>query len=319
MQSDLPKVAHEVCGRPMLDYVLDACRGADVERILVVVGHRKDVLLDLYADQDDLVWVEQCERKGTGHAVMMCENALAGFTGNVAVVAGDMPLVRPETMRMLFEKHEGSGDAVTLGTVMLDDPTGYGRIVRDGSGALRGIVEHADCTAEQLRIREVNPSYYCFEREKLRFALERIDCKNAKGEYYITDALKVLIDAGYRADALEALQPDEATGINLRRDLALVARMMQERIQDSIMAAGVTIVDPRTTWIESGAVIGRETVIEPFTFIGGGARIGASCRVGPFARVESGQTIEAGSTVAGLSAEERESAVRGLRLGAAGG
>ena len=297
MKSELPKVAHEVCGRPMLAYVLDACRGAEVSRIIVVYGHRKEVLEQAFAGEDDLIWVEQAERKGTGHAVMMCEQALDGHEGNVAVVAGDMPLVRPETMKLLFEKHEQSAAAVTLGTTVLDEPTGYGRIRRDERGELRGIVEHADCTPEQLAIREVNPSYYCFDRELLQFALQRIDCDNAKGEYYITDALHVLIQAGHRAVALEALRPEEATGINSRGDLAAVGRLMQDRMQETLMAEGVTIIDPASTWIDSGAVIERDTVLLPFSYIEGGARIGRSCRIGPFAHVRSGDVVEAGSSV----------------------
>ncbi|UCG33858.1 MAG: bifunctional N-acetylglucosamine-1-phosphate uridyltransferase/glucosamine-1-phosphate acetyltransferase, partial [Phycisphaerales bacterium] len=258
MMTDRPKVLHEVCGRPMLSYILDACRANGVGRILVVVGYQKERLIDHYVGQNDLVWVEQGEQLGTGHAVQVCQDALADFEGTVLVVAGDMPLVRPETMTRLLEAHESFGAAATIATTILDDPTGYGRIVRDAEGRLLAIVEHRDCTAEQLNIRECNPSYYAFDKASLFDALARTDNENAKGEYYITDAVRILNESGRQVQALEAINADEATGINSRQDLALVSRMMQDRIQAEFMERGVTIVDPASTWIDARAQIAKD-------------------------------------------------------------
>jgi bifunctional UDP-N-acetylglucosamine pyrophosphorylase/glucosamine-1-phosphate N-acetyltransferase len=314
MRTDKPKVLHEVCGRPMLSYILDACRAGGASRILVVVGYQKQQLIDHYAGQDELLWIEQREQKGTGHAVMVCEEALSDFEGTVIVIAGDMPLIRAETMQRLLEAHEGSGAAATIATTVLEDPTGYGRIVRDRTGKLLGIVEHRDCTAEQLKIKECNPSYYAFDKARLFEALSKTDNQNAKGEYYITDAVRVLVESGLHVDALEAISADEATGINSRRDLAVVGRMMQDRIQGELMDGGVTIVDPTNTWIDARAEIAPDAVIMPFCVIEGSARIGPGCRVGPFAHLRNGEVLEAedrsekagGSEPGGMDATARE-------------
>lgn len=295
MKTDWPKVLHKICGRPMLDYVLGACRANGMGRILVVVGYGMEEIVEAYSGQNDLTWVEQNEQKGTGHAAMVCEPALKDFDGTVAVIAGDMPLVRPETLSRLLEAHENGGDAVTMATTMLDDPSGYGRILRDKEGQLAGIVEHRDCTPQQLGIRECNPSYYCFQKRDLFEALSRIDNNNAKREYYITDAIQVLIKSGRKATAPEAIDAQEATGINSRRDLATVGRILQERIQDEHMERGVTVVDPQNTWIEWGVEIEADAIIEPFTFIEKSVKIGRGCRVGPFAYVRGGTVLEAGA------------------------
>ena len=239
--------------------------------------------------------------RGRAHDVTV--DALRDFEGTLAVIAGDMPLVRPDTMTQLLDTHESSGAAATIATTVLEDPTSYGRIIRDANGRLAGIVEHRDCTPEQLEIHECNPSYYCFEKSDLFYALARIDNNNAKGEYYITDAVSVLIQAGKIASALEAISADEATGINSRRDLATVGRMMQDRIQAEHMENGVTLVDPNTTWIEAGAQIEPDTVILPFTFIEGSVTIGRHCRVGPFAHVRKGTVLHAGASADADSAD----------------
>jgi bifunctional UDP-N-acetylglucosamine pyrophosphorylase/glucosamine-1-phosphate N-acetyltransferase len=313
MNTDRPKVLHEICGRPMLDYILDACRANRIDRILIVVGYQKDQLIAAYSDQSDLTWVEQAEQNGTGHAAMVCEDALRDFEGTLAVIAGDMPLVRPATMTQLLDTHESAGAAATIATTVLEDPTSYGRIIRDANGQLAGIVEHRDCTPEQLEIHECNPSYYCFEKSDLFYALARIDNNNAKGEYYITDAVSVLIQAGKNAGALEAISADEATGINSRRDLATVGRMMQDRIQAEHMENGVTLVDPATTWIEAGACIEPDTVILPFTFIEGSVTIGRHCRVGPFAHVRKGTVLQAGASA---NADAADASCRPVSRGA---
>lgn len=292
MVTDMPKVLHEVCGRPMLAYVIDACRAAGVERIICVVGYRKDDIIKAFSGEAGVSFVEQKEQKGTGHAAMVCREALADFSGNVMVIAGDMPLVRSETLKLLVDTHGQQNSAVTLATAVLDDPTGYGRIVRDKYGNLEGIVEHSDCTPEQLTIKEINPSYYCFDGKLLFSALDKIQPNNVKGEYYITDALKILIRGGHRALAITAVAAEDAMGVNSRLELAEVGRLMQNRIQRKLMLSGVTIVDPPNTWIDVRAEIGQDTVILPFTYIHGRVHIGRRCSVGPFAYLRDGTRLE---------------------------
>ncbi len=301
MNSDRPKVLHEVCGRPMLSYVLEACRAAGIGPIHVVIGHRAELVRAAFDRDRDLRWIEQTERKGTGHAVLCCEAALAAFDGKVVVIAGDMPLVRTETIEALLSEHRRSGDPLTLATSILPDPDGYGRIVRDAQGRLQRIVEQRDCTPEQLALNEVNPSYYCFDKRALFAALHKIKPNPLKGEYYLTDTVQILLADGQRVGAIAAVPAEEATGINSREALALVGRIMQARIQRQWMAAGVTLVDPGSTWIQQGAEIGRDTVVYPFTYIAEGASVGRSCRVGPFACLMAGDQVGDGEAVGGYA------------------
>jgi len=294
MKSDLPKVLHEVCGRPMLHFVLSACRVAGIDRLVVVVGHRKDEVIQRFRNERDIVWVEQTERKGTGHAVGCCRSALEGFEGSIIVIAGDMPLVRRSTLAGLHESRMARGDAATLATTVLDNPTGYGRIVRGADDAIEAIVEDADCSPEQRSIREVNPSYYCFDAGLLFGTLERVEPAGPKGEYYITEAVRLLRTAGHGVSATITVPPEDATGINSRVDLATVGRLMQDRLQRVLLDDGVTIVDPDNTWIEAEAVVGRDTTILPFSFIGAGAMVGRGCRIGPFGYVAPGDQIADG-------------------------
>lgn len=292
MVTDLPKVLHEVCGRPMLAYVLGACRDVGINDVFVVVGYRKEeVVATLGEEYPEVTWVEQEDQKGTGHAVMCCRKALGSFDGNLMIIAGDMPLIRRQTLELLIEKHESENSVATLATAELPDPTGYGRIVRDAYGNLQGIVEHADCDREQLAIREINPSYYCFDCRHLLEALDAIKPDNVKGEYYLTDALHILIRKGYRAAAVTAVAPEEAMGVNSRQQLAEISRLMQNRVQETLMNSGVSIVDPANTWIDARADIGQDTVIYPFTYIHGKVIIGRRCSIGPFAYLREGTTI----------------------------
>lgn len=298
MKTEQSKVLHEVCGRPMLEYVLDACRDAGIDEMIVVVGYAKDQVIERYGDHDDVVFVEQAEQKGTGHAVICAKQHLQDFDGQTIILCGDTPLLRTETIKTLIEKHEAEKSAVTLATTILDDPKGYGRIVRDEYGNLQGIVEENDCTDGQKKIQEINPAYYCFDTPVLIEALGQIKNDNAKGEYYLTDALHIAIAAGHKAVAVTALAAEDAMGVNTRMQLSIASKIMQGRIQEWFMDNGVTIVDPANTWIDSRAVIGKDTVVEPFTYIHGKVTIGKNCRIGPFAHlhdeVEIGDNIKTG-------------------------
>jgi bifunctional UDP-N-acetylglucosamine pyrophosphorylase / glucosamine-1-phosphate N-acetyltransferase len=307
MITDLPKVLHEVCGRPMLAYVLDACREVHIKDVFVVVGYQKDqVLASLGRDYPEVIWIEQKEQKGTGHAVMCCREYIKDFAGNLVIIAGDMPLIRPKTLELLITKHEEENSAATLATAELEDPTGYGRIVRDTYGNLQGIIEHADCSEEQLKIREINPSYYCFDCQLLLNAIDKIRPDNVKGEYYLTDALHILIRSKYRAAAVTAVAPEEAMGVNSRQQLAQISRLMQNRVQEELMNSGVSIVDPDNTWIDARARIGQDTVVHPFTYIHGNVEIGRRCSIGPFAYLREGTQVQ-DDVVIGVFAEIKNS------------
>lgn len=301
LKTALPKVLHEICGRPMLAYVLEACRAAGVTDCLVVVGHEKQMVMQTFADDDAITWVAQDEQLGTGHAVMCCREQLADRYDRVLILCGDGPLIRPETIRTLLATHAEQAAAATLATSTIPDPTGYGRIVRDAAGRLQGIVEHRDCTPDQLAIGEVNPSYYCYETADLLAALDRIDNHNAKREYYLTDTLGLLINAGKTVAAIAAVPPEDIFSINSRADLALVSRVMRDRVNARWMNDGVTIIDPQTTWIDTRATIGPDTTIHPFTVVSGAARIGSGCKLGPFVELPAGAVIADGATVAGCA------------------
>jgi len=309
MNTMLPKVLHEVCGRPMLAYVLDACRQAGVGRIVVVVGYGKEQIIERYREDGNIVFVEQAEQRGTGHAVMCCREQLEGFEGQVLILYGDAPLIRGRTLATLLAKHEQEKSAATLATSVLEDPHGYGRILRDAYGNIQGIVEENDCTESQRAIREVNPGYYCFESGPLLAALERIEPNNVKNEYYLTDALHLIIAQGRKVVAITAVPPEDCMGVNNRMQLSHVSKIMQERIQSRLMDNGVTIVDPPNTWIDVRAEIGQDTVIEPFTYIHGRVRIGRNCRIGPFAYLRDQAVLE-DDVVLGVFTEVKSSTLR---------
>lgn len=297
MNTRMPKVLHEVCGRPMLEWVLDACRSAGVQRHIVVVGYGKDQIIERFAGQSDVEFVEQAEQKGTGHAVMCCREQLEGFSGQTLILCGDAPLIRTETVKVLLEKHLQEKSAVTLATAVMSDPAGYGRIVRDGYGNIQGIIEHNDCSEEQRTIREINPGYFCFQTPLLLKTLDKITPNNVKNEYYLTDALHILLAGGHKATAVTAVAEEDAMGVNNRMQLSVVGKIMQQRIQERLMNEGVTIADPPNTWIDARAKIGQDTVIEPFTCIRGAVFVGANCRIGPFAYLHEGASIPDGTEV----------------------
>lgn len=306
MNTTLPKVLHEVCGRPMLSYVLDACRQADMAKIYIVVGFGNEQIRKSFGRPKDVVWVHQKQQKGTAHALLCCKKHLKDFEGDTLILCGDGPLVRSATLKTLIEKHQAGHPAATLATAILDDPTGYGRIIRDETGNIRGIVEETDCTSEQRAIKETNPSCYLFNNKILFESLEKVKPDNAKNEYYLTDTISNIIKTGHNVLAFTIVRPDEAKGINSRIQLSEANKIMQRRIQQDLMENGVTIVDPDNTWIDIRAKIGRDTVIEPFTYIHGEVKIGKHCRVGPFAYLRQGTVIE-NDVVLGVFSEVKNS------------
>jgi bifunctional UDP-N-acetylglucosamine pyrophosphorylase/glucosamine-1-phosphate N-acetyltransferase len=239
MSTKLPKVLLKVCGRPMLAYVLDACRGVGVKKIYVVVGFGAEQVKKKFESADDIVWVRQDEQKGTAHAVLCCREYLDGFDGQTLVLCGDGPLIRADTLRTILKKHEAENAAATLATAILDDPTGYGRVCRDADGNITAIVEHNDCTSEQRQIKEVNPSYYVFDNRILFEAVAKVKPDNVKKEYYLTDAISIIIAAGHEVAAVVALRSEEAMSANTRAQLRQISRIMQERLSDNVEQAKV--------------------------------------------------------------------------------
>ena len=294
MKSEKAKVLHEVCGQPMIRYVVDAARGAGAKTIVVVVGYAADQIRDYLCDEPDILFATQTEQLGTGHAVKICRSLLAGYQGPVLVLVGDEPLLRPQPLADLLERRHHDQAACLLGTAVLDDPMGFGRILRDSAGRFLRIVEERDCTPEECALREVNPSCYVFELPGLWDALDQIGTSNSQGEYYLTDAPEHLKSMGRKVVALNVLRPDDVLGVNTRQHLAQAAAIMQSRIQDHWMTEGVSIVDPRNTHIDGRASIGRDTIIYPFTVISGTVKIGSECRVGPFSHLRDGTVLDDG-------------------------
>lgn len=222
MKSELPKVLVPVCGRPMVRYVIDALRAAGVARIVVVVGHRAELVREELRGEEGVEFADQTEQLGTGHAVMMCRSQLSGHNGPVVVVAGDAPMLQAASVKSLLAAFAQEPTACLLGTVRKEDPTGLGRITRDADGRFTGIVEEKDATPEQRTIREINPSTYVFDAPRLLATLDQLQDDNAQGEYYITDCPTILLAEGHHVDAINALQPCEALSINSVDDLAAV-------------------------------------------------------------------------------------------------
>ena len=275
MKSATPKHLHPVLGRRMVDWVVDAARGAGVERLVVVASPQTSGLLE------DVEVVVQEEPLGTGDAVRCARSALEGFDGDVLVLNGDVPALRPETIRALVDTHRASDAAATVLSFEPSDAGAYGRIVRDGDGRLARIVEAGDASGDELALREVNSGIYVFKAQQLWPALERLDAHNAQGELYVTDTLGALVTEGERCAVQLAEDPLEAEGVNTRAELALAAASLRDRINEAHMLAGVTIVDPGSTWIDPTVELEPDAVIHPFSVLRGTTRIGGGAEVGP--------------------------------------
>jgi bifunctional UDP-N-acetylglucosamine pyrophosphorylase/glucosamine-1-phosphate N-acetyltransferase len=285
MKSVLPKVVHEICGRPMVEYVLDAVRQAGMKRTIVVVGYGADVVRSLLSAQSDLDFAIQSEQKGTGHAVMMCRDQLGSHQGPVFVLAGDTPLLRSESLSGLLADLQSNRAGCVIGTAVTAANEGLGRVVRNAAGEFVRIVEQKDATPEERAITEINTGCYAFDGPSLLWALERIRPNNKQNEYYLTDCPTLLKEAGERVVAARRFDFAEALGVNTRVQLAQVERAIQTRAQEALMLAGVTIVAPEMTYIDPRCEVGAETIIYPFTSITGAAVIGRNCRIGPHALV----------------------------------
>ncbi len=318
----------------MLAYVLEALGSLDADRAVIVVGHKGEWVtkkVQEFATRLPLEFVEQRTQRGTGDATMVGLVGLPDATddGDVLVLPGDTPLLRAETMAALVKHHRDTDAAATLLTAGVDDPTGYGRVVRGKDGSVARIVEHADADSAELEISEVNTSIYCFRRSLLSPALRRIEPDNAQGEYYLTDVVEVLVSAGHRVEAMQAPEPSETSGVNDRLQLAQAEEELRRRTNESLMRSGVTMVDPATTYVDTTVDVGQDVTIFPGAILQGatrigdrtevgsscrlvdtevgadcvldkvvtdGARIGHGCHVGPFAHLGPGTEVPAGSS-----------------------
>lgn len=287
MKSKLPKVLHKICGKPILEYVINASKGADVEKNVVIIGHGGDKVTEHF--QEGQVFFEnqpigEDAPYGTGYAVMQGIKHIQDDS-KVVVLCGDTPLITKDTINRLFDYHNKGEYVCTVLTALLDDPTGYGRIVRDDIGNISKIVEEKDTSEEEAKIREINSGIYCFNGKMLKYGLNNIDDDNAQGEFYLTDVIEILKDEEYNVGAYTINDPAEIHGINNRLQLSLSEKIMRKRINEGHMLNGVTMIDPDSTYIEEGVSIGSDTIVYPNTFIEGDTTIGNDCVIRSHCRI----------------------------------
>ncbi|HVN55473.1 MAG TPA: bifunctional UDP-N-acetylglucosamine diphosphorylase/glucosamine-1-phosphate N-acetyltransferase GlmU [Anaerolineaceae bacterium] len=278
MRSSLPKVLHPILGRPMISYAVEAVAGLSDDLPVVVVGHGAEAVCRAVGQSARFVTQER--QLGTAHAVKSAAPALRGKCDLVLVTSADMPLLTPETLAHLVQAQEGGPGPLAILTVVDEDSHGFGRVIRDGQGKVREIVEEAHATPEQRAIHELNAGVYCFAADWLWEALEQVPV-SPKGEYYLTDVIGLAVKQGLPVKALTADDPCEAIGVNTRVHLAEAGRIMRQRINTAWMLAGVTLIDPQTTYIEPGVVLGQDTVIWPNSYLHGKTEVGAECEIGP--------------------------------------
>ena len=293
MKSALPKAAHPICGKPMTRHVIDACRQSGISEVIVVVGHEADKVKSALGE--DVLYASQTQQLGTGHACRQALPHVPESTDVVLVLPGDAPLITAAAITRLLDTHASENNAATLLTAEMDDPAQYGRVVRGPGGSVIRIVEARDADEKTLAINEINTSIYCFDRGVLERDLAKLTTDNAQGEYYLTDVIELIRESGGRVGAVVAEDAADTMGINNRMELARANSIMRLRILNELMLSGVTIADPLTTYVDCDVEIGRDTLIQPFTYIEKGTRVGANCVIGPFARL-SGVSIPDGTT-----------------------
>lgn len=282
MKSKLPKVLHKAAGKPMLQHVLDAAKGAGAKRNIVVVGFGGEMVKEAMGDQAE--FVVQAEQLGTGHAVRQTEALLKDEQGTVVVLCGDTPLVTADLITKLYEGHKAAGAKATVLTAIMPDATGYGRIIRTADGDVARIVEQKDATEEERKINEVNSGIYCFECQDLFAALAQVGCDNAQGEYYLPDVLGILRDKGEKIWAVAADDYESTLGINSRLQLSGAEKILRRRKNIELMNNGVTLMDPDSTFVDADVEVGPDTIIYPFTWLEAGTVVGAGCEIGPNSR-----------------------------------
>jgi len=297
MQSERPKPLHRLCGRPMLMYVLDSLRDTDATRAVIVVGHKGDRVAKALLEHThalEIEFVEQRVQRGTGDATLV---GLVGLPddedeGDVLVMPGDAPLLRPETVAALVRHHRRTGAAATLLTSVVEDATGYGRVIRAANGTVERVVEQVDASSDELEIREMNTSIYCFRRSLLAPALRRVQPDNAQGEYYLTDVVAVLSGTGHRVEALVSSEEAETQGVNDRVQLAVAESELRRRTNEELLRSGVTMLDPSSVFVDTTVRVGRDVTLFPGVILQGRTVVGDHTEIGPGTRLVDCQVGE---------------------------
>jgi bifunctional UDP-N-acetylglucosamine pyrophosphorylase / glucosamine-1-phosphate N-acetyltransferase len=288
MKSTMPKVLHSLGGRTLVERVLDSCEALSPKRRLVIIGYQAEQVKIALQSQSDLEFVEQTQQLGTGHAIQQLLPHLQGFEGDLLVLNGDVPLLRAETLEQLVAFHKSNHNAATILTANLPNPQGYGRVFCNGDNIVKQIVEDRDCSAAQKQNYRVNAGVYCFNWTALAEVLPKLESNNDQQEYYLTDAVNYLDPVR----AIDVEDYEEILGINDRKQLAIAYSILQDRIKDKWMAAGVTIVDPDTVTIDDTVELQPDTIIEPQTHLRGRSAIATGCRIGPGSLIENSQIGE---------------------------
>ena len=302
MKSELVKVLHEAGGVPLIDWPVMAAKGAGAGRVVLVAGHQAERVKDHFRDDSSVSFAIQEEQLGTGHAVACASAALAGFNGTVLILCGDVPLIRPETLKGLLEYHRDRKAALTVMTTHLENPFGYGRVVKREAGQIVRIVEQKDASRAELEIKEINSGIYCVEAKFLFEAVARLSNDNAQKEYYLTDIVKQAAANNLLCLAFSVDDPDEVMGVNDRVQLAAAGAVLRRRINESFMLSGVTVVDPASAYLDFTVKIGTDTIIHPNVHISGDTVIGKGCVIEPSAVIRNciiadRVTIKAGSVM----------------------
>ena len=278
MKSKLYKVLHPVAGKPMVEHVVGQVEAAGSDRIVTIVGFGAEQVKEHLGDSSD--YALQAEQLGTCHAVLQAESLLKDKDGITLVICGDTPLLTAETLNDLFDYHQEKGAKATILTAVAEDPTGYGRVLRDDLGIVTRIVEQKDATQEEARVQEINTGTYCFDNEALFDALSKVGTNNAQGEYYLTDTIKIMRDKGQKVGAFNGSTIEELMGVNSRVELSKAEEIMRRRINESHMINGVTIIDVNSTYIEADVEIGNDTIVYPGAMLRGNTIIGSNCIIG---------------------------------------
>jgi bifunctional UDP-N-acetylglucosamine pyrophosphorylase/glucosamine-1-phosphate N-acetyltransferase len=295
MRSTRPKVLHAAAGLPLIEHILGTAESLHPQSILIVVGHQADHLKEALGKRLGLTFATQEPQLGTGHALLQTEPLLRGRRGTVLLMSGDVPLLRRETLERLVRTHQDRSAAATLLTAVVDNPDGYGRIVRD-TGQIAAIVEHKDASPRERAVKEINSGVYAFDLPPLFEALRSIGSANAQGEYYLPDLVRIYRARGLTVETVSLEDPVEILGVNSRKELAEVSTILRSRKNDELMAAGVTLVDPSTAYIDPDVEIGSDTIIHPGVFLEGKTRIGSGCEIHSGARIVS-STVEDGAII----------------------
>jgi len=283
MKSNLPKVLHNLAGKPILNYVLDTVNQLETKRRILIVGYKSDKIRKLIGDK--IEYVEQREQLGTAHAVLQTKKLLFGFKGDVLILSGDVPFLTVKTLKKLLKYHQANNYCCTLVSTIFKNPKGYGRIIRDKNGEIKGIIEEVDLSPEKRKITEINSGIYCFNKERLFQTLEKITTDNKQGEYYLTDTVKILLKEELTVGNIIIKDSSEILGINSRLDLTDASQKVYQKTLQDLMLQGVTIVDPNSTFIERGVKIGQDSIIYPFTIIEKDTKIKSSCLIGPYSHL----------------------------------